>query len=123
METLTHRRTENTLSDRAIVIQFCDDDSNQGYGDHVWTLKTELPYAGNVTELIEFAVDFYETDADEAIRLVNPENIVNSAGAWDDEDFIEAVWKKFEPTGYRTWNGAVVLDPDQVEMEYSFENE
>jgi hypothetical protein len=119
---LTHRRTTNELSDRAIIIQFCEDEQNEHYGPHVWELKSELPYVGEMTELIEYAAEYYEVSIEEARELVNPDNIVNTAAAWDDEDFVEAVWNRFEPVGFRTYNGAVVIDREEVKMEYRFEN-
>jgi hypothetical protein len=119
--TLTHRRTNDELSDGWVVL-FCDSDRNQGYGDCVWTLGTELPRVTD--QLVEWAAEYYEVDEDEARSLVDPEDIVDTAGAWDDSQFVSELWQAMEggevemAAGYRTEDGAVVLDRDGVEMTF-----
>ncbi len=101
---------------------FADEDTgrNHGYGNHVWTLRTELPEVPQA--IVEFAAEFYGCDEDEAENLVNPDNIVGSAGAWDDPQFVSEVYQFCgEPTGFRTPDGAVVLDRESVELEYRVE--
>lgn len=118
---LTHRRQNAELN--SFVILFAEK-NNEHYGDHVWTLETELPEIDS--KIIEIAADFFEVDLDEAAELVNPENIVDSAGAWDDASFVEHIGAMVEygqvEAGYKTNDGAVVLDRDAIKMTYSFED-
>jgi len=117
---LTHRRHSPRLSD--YVVLFTDDEErNQHYGDHVWTLNTDLPEVPDY--IIEFAADYYDVDLKEAEELVDPPNIVDSAGAWDDPEFVYAVWEQFEEPGYRTYDGAVVLDKEAVQLEYRYDED
>jgi hypothetical protein len=114
MTTLTHRRSSNNLPDG--MRQFAES-GNAHYGDHCWTLKTQLP---EVPEwLVEFAAEYFETTLEEAETQVNPSRIVSDAGAWDVPEFVCALWEEFEPTGFRTNDGAIVLDLHSVELEYS----
>ena len=118
---LTHRRTSRDIK-HSYVIQFCDSDNNAHYGKHVWVLETELPCV--TKELIMWAATYYDISAEEAEMLVSPENIVITAGAWDDSQFVSDLWQAMEAgdveqaAGYRTTDGAVVLDRGSVEMTY-----
>jgi hypothetical protein len=96
---------------------------NEQYGQHVWTLVTELPMASEDARLIAFTAEFYGVDLDEAAGLINPSDIVDSACAWDDAQFVSDVWQRFESVGYRTADGAVVLDNTAVELSYSVDAE
>ena len=118
---LTHRRTsKESLAERDSYILFCDDDGNSHYGDHCWTLKTDLPEV--TRDIIEFAAEFFGCSIEEAEKGLNPENIVNTADMWDDEQFVCEVWQFHgEPTGFKTPDGAVVLDIHGVELEYSYD--
>jgi hypothetical protein len=104
---LTHRRQHGELTKEEWVVLFADE-GNEGYGNHVWELRTQLPRVPE--EIAEFAAEFYGIDLDEAWENVDPEDIINSAAAWDDTSFVSAVWETFEPTGFETQDGAVVLD-------------
>jgi hypothetical protein len=115
---LVHRRTEGSLSDRAMVTQFAEGNKSESYGQHAWVLKSKLPKAADDKKLIKFTEDFYGVGKEEAKELVDPEKIVSSAGAWDDEDFIQALYEKYEPVGYMTNDGAVVIDRDAVKLKY-----
>lgn len=107
--------------DTGHVMLFCNSERNAHYGEHVWTLKTELPPVPQT--VIEFAAEFFGVDQTEAEELVNPEDIVDSAGAWDDSQFVSEVYQFCgEPTGFRTPDGAVVLDRENVELEYTLED-
>ena len=117
---LTHRRHSARLSTNVVLFA---EGGNEQYGNNVWTLATELPYAGDDAGLIAFAAEFYGVDTDEAASLVNPSDIVDSAGAWDDQQFVSECWQRFERTGYRTYDGAVVLDNTAVELIYSVDAE
>ena len=113
--TLTHRRHNNI--DTGHVVLFCDSDRNANYGDHIWTLKTEMPEVPEA--VIEYAAEFFGVEIEEAKELCNPVDIVSTAGAWDDEQFCSEVSAFFAPVGFKTPDGAVVIDRDAVEMEYS----
>jgi hypothetical protein len=124
MKTLTHRRQNDELGTDIILFA---EDGNDHYGDNIWTLNTELP---EVTEqLINFAADFYSVDTDEAADLVNPDDIVSDAGAWDDRQFVSDLWQSMEAgaiemsVGYRTNDGAVVIDREGVELTHSIEED
>jgi len=125
---LTHRRHDSkTPIDTNHVVLFAED-GNEGYGDHGWELMTELQAVEERQDVITFAAEFYGVDEDEALELVNPDNIVDSAGAWDDPGFVSDLWQAMESgsvseaAGFRTWDGAVVLDAHSVELRY-FEDE
>jgi len=119
-EQLTHRRSSKNMNTRHVML-FCDSDRNDHYGDHVWTLKTDLPLVPE--SVIKFACEFFGVDQTEAEDLVNPEDIVDSAGAWDDAQFVSEVFQFCgEPTGFRTPDGAVVLDRENVELEYTLDD-
>jgi len=120
MNALTHRRqTDKLANDR--VILFAEGDDNDGYGEHIWQLITDLP--GVTDELIKWAAIYYDVGAEEAEELVNPARIVGSAGAWDDDQFVSDLWQAMEYSeietvaGYRTNDGAVVIDREGVEIE------
>ncbi len=115
--TLTHRRT--STRDSKHVMLFAER-GNEHYGRHVWTLATDLPEVSS--EVVEFAAEYFGISADEAAALVNPRNIVDSAGAWDDAQFVSDVWQRFECAGFRTPDGAVVLDREAVATTYHVED-
>jgi len=113
---LTHRRQSQDLNDLHVML-FTEDEKNHAYGDHVWTLKTELPEVSE--DVIEYAAEFFGIDIEEARELCNPENIVGSAGAWDEPQFVSEVYQFCgEPTGFRTPDGAVILDRENAEISY-----
>lgn len=121
MSTLTHRRSNNDHHTGHIML-FCDSERNSHYGSHVWTLQTELPAVSQA--VIDYASEFFGVDQTEAESLVNPDDIVDSAGAWDDAQFVSEVYQFCgEPTGFRTPDGAVVLDRENVELNYQFDNQ
>lgn len=116
---LTHRRRTKKLN-HGHVIQFTDrEEENDHYGPHVWVLKTTLP---DITfAVVEFCSEYYDIDYDIAEAHVNPPRIVDSAGAWDDHQFVSDLWQALEPVGFRTNDGAVVLDAMQVKLEYFYD--
>lgn len=123
MAKLTHRRTGSELSD-GFVMLFAEDDRNAHYGPHCWTLRAdELPNACDDETLIGFAAEYLGVDRDEAADMVNPDDIVSTAGLWDDPQFVSElhhISSLQNIVGWRTYNGAVVLDRDAVEMDYSY---
>lgn len=118
MTTLTHRRSNDTLSNNVMLFA---ESGNEHYGEHVWTLVSNLPAACEDEKLIAFTMDWYSVDREEAIGLIDPANIVDTAGAWDDQQFVSYVWQALEPVGYTTQDGAVVLDQAGVELVYTCE--
>jgi len=94
---------------------------NDHYGNHIWTLNCQLPEVPE--NVIAYAAEFFGVDTDEAAELCNPSDIVDSAGAWDDPQFVSEVYQFCgEPVGFRTPDGAVVLDRFGVDLEYRHEN-
>jgi len=114
---LTHRRSDRNLYTGYVTL-FAEGENNNHYGCYVWLLKTDLPDVFDVPGLVNFAMEFFGIDEEYAEDLVNPENIINSAGAWDDPAFVTAVWEGFGLVGVRTWDGAVVLDILAVDLVY-----
>jgi hypothetical protein len=94
------------------------------YGEHVWTLHTDLPTVPQA--VIDFAAEYYMCSEQSAEQLVNPDDIVCDAGAWDDPQFVSDLWQAMEfgqiemVPGYRTEDGAVVLDRENVKLEYQY---
>lgn len=134
--TLTHRRRTDNI-DTGHVLMFTEDpDSNDHYGPHVWTLRTELPHVVDCPELLAFAREYIREEyavrvdeegmpGDDDIRgtdWLNPTDIVDGAALWEDDAFVSALWQALEPTGYRTDDGAVVLDWRGVELDYHYED-
>lgn len=110
---LTHRRKTANLNEGHVIL-FCDNDKNWSYGDHVWELRSALPAV--TAEVIAFAADYYGISEAEADGLCNPVDIVDSAGAWDDAQFVSDLYQALEPVGFRTPDGAVVLDRHSVDI-------
>lgn len=108
---LTHRRRNDTLKTTNIIL-FAAEENNEHYGPHVWVLETELPEV--TAEVIAFAAEYYGVTEAEAAKLCNPKDIVGDAGAWDDAQFVSDLWQALEPVGFRTPDGAVVLDRESV---------
>lgn len=123
MSELTHRRGSKKLSDDIMLFA---KEGNEHYGDHVWILKSKLPQISK--QVIEFAMDFYNVDEDEAKELVDPDDIVSDAGAWDDRQFVSELWQEMESgsikqsAGYSTYDGAIVLDKYGVKLEYYYDD-
>lgn len=88
-------------------------DRVEHYGKHHWTFDgSNCIDAETLVEVAReagFEDVFYDADA------LNPEEIVNSANAWDDIDAVMWVWDNVcENRGWhaiRTANGAVIFDP------------
>lgn len=122
---LTHRRNEEKLSDGWVIL-FCETNRNDGYGPHRWTLTdaldAKLPRSSECEDLINFTMEFYGIDRETAENEVDPDDIVSTAMAWDDASFVSELWQAMEAgtikkvPGYRTYDGAAVLDRESVEM-------
>src|SRR5210317_320748 len=125
---LTHRRQKAVHpKSTGHVVLFAEDlEGNDNYGHHVWVLKTKLPKPGK--DIVNFAAEFYGVSKSDAEDLVNPDDIVDSGGAWDDPDFVSELWQAMEggevkeQVGFRTYDGAVVIDPYSIKMDYYYED-
>ena len=116
--TLTHRRNNPELATHVMLFA---EANNEHYGAHVWTLVSDLPSIPE--DLVELAAEHYGVTADEIRDEVDPTDIVNTAGVWDDPEFCYLAWDTFGAAGYRTQDGAVVLDREEVELTYHCEEE
>jgi hypothetical protein len=115
---LTHRRQSKNLNTGHIKLFACR--GNEHYGPHCWILLSNLPPVSK--KVIEFACEFYNIKFREAEKLCNPRNIVDDAGAWDDKQFVSELWNfGGEPIGFRTPDGAVVLDHHSVKLKYIYD--
>jgi len=119
--TLTHRRLTDKLT-RQWVMLFSEDGENSHYGHHVWRLCTQLPHVRDDHRVLKYAMEYYAIDEETALGLIDPEDIIGDAGVWDDPQFVSDLWQELEPIGYRTNDGAVVLDREQVVLEYYYNN-
>jgi len=120
---LTHRRdNEAHPATTGHVVLFAEG-GNEHYGNHVWALGQDLPPVPQ--SVVVFCADFYDIENDEASLLVDPARIVDTAGAWDDPEFVSELWQAMEygqieeTPGYRTSDGAVVLDATAVCLEHA----
>lgn len=123
--TLTHRRTDDRIPEGWVIL-FAEE-GNEHYGNHVWELRTELPSI--TSELIEWTADYYDIDDEESKNLLDPNDIVNDAGAWDDPQFVSDLWQAMEygeleeQPGFRTTDGAAVIDRESVDLRYHLDSE
>lgn len=74
----------------------------------LWELTGETRNVSN--EMVDFAADYFQVDKEEALELLQPPDIVNSAGAWDDPQFVSDFWQKFE--GELIDDGDAIRTPD-----------
>lgn len=119
---MTHRRRTAELRNGHILFS-ADPERNTQYGKHVWELQEKLPHVSSDEKLIRFAMNYLNVDRDEAISQLNPDNIVDSARLWDDEQFVSDLWQYMEPKGYSTDDGAVVLDTTSAKLRYYTDSE
>jgi len=119
--TLTHHRMTDKIP-AGYVILFSENGKSDHYGPYCWTLETELPSVEDAAELVQWTAEYYGVDASKAADLVNPSNIVDDAAAWDDPQYVSDLWQAMESgliresAGYRTQDGAVVIDRESVKM-------
>lgn len=66
-------------------------------------------------DMIEFGAEYFGLDTQKAEKLMNPENIVDTAGAWDDPQFVSEFWQRFENDlirngdAFEVGNGAIAF--------------
>jgi hypothetical protein len=117
----THRRSGQRLTGTHIVQMADDPDRNEHYGNHVWVLAEKLdPIPDHV---FEFASEYYGVDVDDIRDEVDPADIVASAGAWDDDQFVSDLWQFLErrgeePVGFKTQDGAVVFPGNESKLKH-----
>ena len=91
---------------------YAKDESSQ-----CWVLNDTLPTVPDF--VIEFAAEFYGVTVEDIEPEVNPDDIVDTAGVWDDAQFISELWEKFGDDlgiGFATPDGAVVIDPIDADI-------
>jgi hypothetical protein len=121
---LSHRQKSENISDKHIVLftlknkyNFNNPWRNIHYGKHNFLLKsTDLPEVPDWVK--EWASDHPVWGKWYSEESINPKDIVESAGAWDDENFVSQLWSDNENKfldegiyGFKTPDGAVVFDP------------
>lgn len=107
---MSHRQSKPVMSEKGDVVLFVDDSaSNTSYGNHNFTVKglPEVP-----TYVKDFAKEYYGEDGQ-----TEPDDILESAQAWDDRQFVSDLWQEFEDrfisdgiVGFKTPDGGVVFD-------------
>jgi len=116
---LAHRGKSPELS--TFIVQFADiEEAHNGissYGRNLWYAKSsDLGDASNPGQDVENWIAENYPDYN-----INPSNIINSAEAWDDLQFVSDIWQAgaefgswLNEAGYRTSDGAVVFPASGV---------
>jgi len=108
----TFHRGKDPATSRDIV-QFSDDPSRiTSYGANQYAIrKQDLPIVPDYVK--KFANEYYGQDVSAEIE---PRDIVESAGVWDDRQFVSDLWQQFESRfdregiiGFQTPDGAVLF--------------
>jgi hypothetical protein len=113
-----YRRTLDELDEEIV---FCSDnpEDSRHYGNYqrifVATERTDALHK----EVIKHASEFYKIDEKESELLINPVNIVTSAGAWDDVEFINYL---YEDTDYFIFHDGIITNNGAVFFEVNNEN-
>ena len=114
-----YRRNAKELNEEII---FCanSEERSAHYGKIQRVFKATEKTDYDHSEIIKIAVEFYQVSDEEAKRLVNPINIVDTAAAWDDVEFVNYVYdntdyfSKFD--GIITKDGAVFFEVTKDNM-------
>lgn len=107
---MSHRQAKPVVARKGDVMLFVDNSSvNISYGSHNFAVK-DLPEVP--TYVKDFAKDYYGEEGQ-----TEPADILESAQAWDDRQFVSDLWQKFENRflsegviGFKTPDGGVVFD-------------
>jgi hypothetical protein len=111
-EGYTFHRGKDPATSRDIV-QFADDpNSIRHYGENQYAIKSDkLPAIPEYVE--KFAREYFGEDVSD---ILNPRDIVDSAGVWDDRQFVSDLWQEFGDRferegvlGFKTNDGAVLF--------------
>jgi hypothetical protein len=115
---------ENTLKEKGYVfhrgkdpesskniVQFVDDPStNKSYGENQWVIHKD-----DLSEIPDYVYNYSEEYFGDR-ESVNPKDILESADAWDDPQFVSDLWQKFGDqfesegiVGFKTDDGAVMF--------------
>lgn len=113
-----YRRNEKEMNEEII---FCADDPEKSdhYGNICRVFAATDRTDKDHSEIIDIAAEFYNTTKDDAESLVNPAKIVESAGAWDDIEFINHV---YDNTDYFNRFDGIVTNDGAVFFEVNEQN-
>jgi hypothetical protein len=84
---------------RGFIVQFVRGRPDQSYWGGttkdraLWKTKKTRPLSDN---MIEFGAEYFNLSREDAERIMNPPDIVEGAGAWDDPQFVSEFWQRFE---------------------------
>lgn len=119
--TLTHGGKPSSVN----IIQFTDDPERNAHfwqrgSEEYYTVSEDLLLDPTEDRFVSFAAEFYGIDKEEAEEELNPDDIVDSARAWDDDSFVSAIFFEFESDlsgrGFRTGDGAVVFPGTEIDQ-------
>jgi hypothetical protein len=85
--------------EKGFIVQFVKGRPDESYWSGrtkdraLWRTKTTRPLTN---DMIEFGAEYFGLDNQQAEKLMNPSNIVDTAGAWDDPQFVSEFWQRFE---------------------------
>jgi hypothetical protein len=120
---LHHRRNDGLSPKDSKHVVLCAEDLGaiEHYGDELWSIDT-IHFEALPDWVVAYAAEYYGVDADQIYDELMPESIVDSAGAWDDEEFVRQLWADNEwrlisTIGYRTSDGGVVINPSRAPIE------
>jgi hypothetical protein len=107
---MSHKQRSPQINPRGDVILFVDDEtSNDSYGSYTFSVKG-LPKVPDYVK--DFAKSYFGEDGQ-----TEPEDIIESAQAWDDRQFVSDLWQEFGDRfenegiiGFKTPDGGVVFD-------------
>ena len=102
-----YRRNESEMNEEII---FCADDAEKSehYGNIQRIFRATDRTDTDRKEIAKIAEEFYNTTPEDAESLINPSNIVTSAGAWDDVEFINHVYDN--TTYFSRYDGIITTD-------------
>jgi hypothetical protein len=84
---------------RGFIVQFVRGRPDQSYWGGItkdralWRTKKTRPLSG---DMMEFGAEYFNLSLEDADRVMNPPDIVEGAGVWDDPQFVSEFWQRFE---------------------------
>lgn len=113
-EGYTFHRGKNPEASRDIVQWADDHTTTESYGENVYVIKKS-----DLKEIPDYVMDYareYYNNPEDLEDIVNPKDIVDSAGAWDDRQFVSDIWQEFGDRfeqegiiGFKTRDGAITF--------------
>jgi len=103
---------------RGYIVQFVFGRPDESYWQgatkkrQLWRTKTTRQLTD---EMIKFGAEYFTLDEEAAKDLMNPSDIIDSAGAWDDPQFVSEFWQRFENDllkngdAFEVGNGAIAF--------------